>query len=298
MSGASPRLKLSIVIAAWNGDAALRLCLASLGEASCQTEVIVAANSAIPGALEGQFPQVRFLLQSHTATVPELRSAGVLASSGDIIALTEDHCRFGPHWSEQVVLAHEDPAPAIGGPIENLRVERALDWAVYFYDYGKFMLPIQPGPARELSGANVSYKRAALMAEAECFRGGFFEPVVHGALIARHGGLFLDARPIVHHDKSYRFGEAIRQAYHLARSYAARRVLPSGAARRLVLAAGAPVLFVLLPARVIYGVWKKKRRIKELTRSLPCLLLLTGSWAWGEICGYIGGEGTSGGQWR
>lgn len=290
--------RLSIVIAAWNGADALGRCLESLGNVSAETEVIVVSNSSLREAFESQFPQVRFLRQKDTATVPELRTSGVLTSSGGIIAVTEDHCRFAPHWSEQVVLAHEDPAPAIGGPVDNLRVDRALDWAVYFYDYGKFMPPVDEGPARELSGANVSYKRAPLMAEAECFRGGFFEPFVHQAMIERHGGLRLDSRPVVFHDKGYRFGEAVQQAYHLAKSYAAKRVRHTGKLRRWTLAVGAPVLFILLPARIIGTVWRKKQRIKELIRSLPYLLVLTGSWALGEIRGYFVGEGASANRWR
>ncbi len=292
------RHRLSIIIAAWNGTDALRRCLESLGNVSSETEVIVVSNFSLGQALVRQFPQVLFLPLKHSTTVPQLRSAGILTSSGGIIAITEDHCRFAPHWSEQVVLAHDDPSPAIGGPVDNLRTDRSLDWAVYFYDYGKFMPPLEEGPARELSGANVSYKRAALMAESDCFSGGFFEPFVHQAMIERHGGLRLDARPVVFHDKGYRFGEAVQQAFHLAKSYAARRVRHTSRVRRWILAAGAPVLFVLLPVRILTTVWPKQRYIKELIWSLPCLLVLTGSWAWGELCGYFLGEGASGSRWR
>ena len=287
---------LSIVIAAWNGADSLERCLQSLG---CDNaEVIVAANRAIPETLREQFPRVRFLSLPETAIVPELRTAGVLESTGDIVALTEDHCRFGQGWRQQVRKAHEGGGCAIGGPVENASVERALDWAVYFYDYGKFMPPIRPGPAGELSGANVSYKRAALMAESESFRNGFFEPAVHRALVQRHGGLYLSSNAVIYHNKSYRLGEAVQQAYHLARGYAALRVQHAAAWRRILFVLGSPLLFPLLPSRVIGSILRKGRRRKELLRSLPYLILLTASWAWGEFRGYLAGEGSSKGRWK
>lgn len=295
-SEAAP-IRLSMVIAAWNGAEALERCLDSLGRWSAVTEIVVAANCAIPDSLAARFSRVRFLSLSAAAVVPELRSAGILASSGEIIALTEDHCRCRPGWSEEIVRAHDDSAPAIGGPVENARIERALDWAVYFYDYGKFMPPVDTGPAHELSGANSSYKRSALMAEVNCFRDGFHEPVVHAAL-EKHGGLRLDARLTVDHDKTYRLGPAMRQAYHLARSYAARRVQETGLATKWLLTLASPILFLLLPARVIGAILRKRRRIGALARCLPYLLLLTESWAWGEIHGYAAGAGKSDRFWR
>ena len=293
--------RLSIVIAAWNDAASLERCLRSLpGDDGDEgdDEVIVSTNLVIPEGLRAQFPRVRFLVHAAATTVPELRSAAVFEAAGDIVAITEDHCRFGTGWRQHVKEAHQGSESAIGGPVENARVEHPLDWAVYFYDYGKYMLPLQRGPASQLSGANASYKRAALMAESESFRDGFFEPVVHGALSQKHGRLSLNPNPVVYHDKSYRLAEAVGQAYHLARSYAALRTQYGARWRCHVLAAGAPLLFFILPARVVMQVLAKRRKRKELLRCLPYLLVLTASWAWGELRGYLGGAGSSRSRWR
>src|SRR5262245_53862382 len=120
-----PGLKLSIVIAAWNGNASLEACLLSLGPdgRAPDTEVIVASNSPTE-ALRQRFSYVQFMTLPPGTTVPVLRAAGVRRSAGEIIALAEDHCAFGENWRSGLKKAHELPYAVVGGPVENASVER------------------------------------------------------------------------------------------------------------------------------------------------------------------------------
>jgi hypothetical protein len=292
-------LRLSIVIAAWNGNASLERCLRSLGDdaRAADTEVIVVANFE-PEKLAGEFPFVCWIKMPAGTTVPELRTAGIFRSTGEIVALAEDHCTFGERWCAEVKKAHESPHAAIGGSVENASTQRALDWAVYFFDYGKFMPPMRAGVARALSGANVSYKQPALMEVESSFRSGFHEAVTHAEIVKRGYAIYLAPAVVVYHHKNYKIKPATTLAYHLARSYAGKRVGGASALRRVLFVLGSPALIVLLPARVIAGILSKKRHIGALVRSLPHLLLLTSSWSWGEFRGYLGGEGRSTSQWK
>ena len=182
--------------------------------------------------------------------------------------------------------------------MENASTERALDWAVYFFDYGNFMPPMRAGVARALSGANASYKRPALMEVESSFRSGFHEAVTHAEIVKRGHGLYLAPAVIVYHHKNYKIKPAMALAYHLARSYAGRRVRHASVWRRGLFVLASPALMVLLPARVIAETLCRKRHIGALARSLPYLLLLTSSWSWGEFRGYLGGEGRSAAQWK
>jgi hypothetical protein len=101
---------------------------------------------------------------------------------------------------------------------------------------------------------------------------------------------------VVNHNKSYRFGDAFAQCFHLARSFAARRCF--SAAKRTLYAAVSLALPILLPARIVAQVWSKRRRRYELALAMPYLLLLMTSWACGEFCGYVFGEGRSGTRWK
>src|SRR5712692_6335762 len=103
MASPLPALKLSIVIAAWNGNAALERCLMSLrrdGEAA-DTEVIVVTNFAAE-MLESRFRYVQHVSMPPGSTVPVLRTAGICCSGGEIVALAEDHCTFGENWCSEL----------------------------------------------------------------------------------------------------------------------------------------------------------------------------------------------------
>jgi len=292
-------LRLSIVIAAWNGSASLERCLRSLGGEgrAADTEVIVAANFE-PERLAAEFPFVSWIQMPPATTVPELRTAGIFRSTGEIVAVAEDHCTFGERWCTELKKAHESDHAVVGGAVENASTQRALDWAVYFLDYGKFMPPMRAGVVRALSGVNVSYKRPALMEVESSFRGGFHEAITHAEIVKRGGALYLAPAMVVYHYKNYKTTPAMALAYHLGRSYAGKRVSGASALRRGLFVLGSPLLTVLLPGRVIAGILRKRRHIAALARALPHLLALTSSWAWGEFRGYLAGEGRSAGQWK
>jgi len=301
-SAPSATLRLSIVIAAWNSEALLRGCLDSLkGQAETpDTELIVAANfdGEIRTACEREFANLKFLALSSETTVPRLRSAGIAAARGEIVALAEDHCSFDRNWCATLKKAHELPYSVIGGSVENSARQRALDWAVYFSDYGRYMLPNQPGEAPFLSGNNVSYKRAALEEVQEQYHDGFFETSVHAELLRRGYRLYLAPAAIVYHNKTYAFGDAFAKCYHLARAFAGRRMFRAGTLKRLTYGAGSLLLPLLLPARIVVRTLRKKRRAKELCLALPFLVVLMAGWAFGEFCGYLLGEGLSAAKWR
>jgi glycosyltransferase involved in cell wall biosynthesis len=292
-------LRLSIVIAAWNGSASLERCLRSLNDEvrAVDTEVIVAANFK-PERLAGEFSLVHWIKMPAGTTVPALRTAGILRSTGEIVGLAEDHCTFGEHWCMELKKAHESAHAVIGGVVENASTQRALDWAVYFLDYGKFMPPMRAGVVGALSGVNVSYKRPALMEVESSFRGGFHEAITHAEIVKRGGALYLAPAMVVYHHKNYKTTPAMALAYHLGRSYAGKRVSGASALRRGLFVLGSPLLTVLLPGRVIAGILRKRRHIAALARALPHLLALTSSWAWGEFRGYLSGEGRSAAQWK
>ncbi len=293
-------MRLSIVIAAWNGKALLDACLASLlrNEIGSGDEIIVPANFDC-GALAEQFPRVRFLPLPPAATVPELRTAGIRASTGEIVAITEDHFLIGEEWTKAIRSAHPSiDSAGIGGAIENSTGGSALDWAVYLDDYGPYMLPLRSGPASGLSGANASYKRAALVAVEPSYRDGFFEPFVHAEMLRRGLRLSVDPAPVVYHHKTYRTGKALADAYHHGRGYGARRAAQWSAGRRLAFAAGCVILPILLPLRVVFRTIAKGRNLGALFRAIPYLIALRAAWAFGEMRGYLAGEGSSAGQWR
>jgi GT2 family glycosyltransferase len=293
------KLPLSIVVAAWNGPSMLKQCLDSLKSQSeaAGAEIVVASNFEV-GETGRQFPHIKHLALSAAATVPELRTAGLNCARGEIVALLEDNCLVDQGWCEAVQQAHLQPHSIIGGAVENVGNDAALDWAVYFYDYGKYMNPNQAGIVSTLSGNNVSYKRPALASVNDAYQNGFFETFVHEELKKRGYCLWLAPSAIVYHQKRYEARHALAQCFHHARSFAGKRIAEAPLAKRLFFVAGSLLLPVLLPARIAASVIRKGRHNKELLMSFPHLMLLMSSWSLGEFCGYLCGEGSSARMWR
>ncbi len=292
-------VKLSIVIAAWNGVESLRRCLISLEKQVETAEVIVVSNfSTADLSHDSRFSFVKFIDLASEKAVPQLRSYGINLAKGEIIALAEDHCFFDENWCRDIKRIHNSNYAAVGGTIENTDNSKALDWAVYFFDYGKYMPPIESGEMLTLSGFNASYKKKVLDELQENFADGFFETFFNQELINRGHKLFLTDSATIYHYKTYKLKKTLIQFYHLARSFAARRVANTPFTKRFVYAVVSLILPIILPTRIALNVIKKKRHIKELLSSFPFIIVLMSAWAWGEFCGYLGGEGASANEWK
>ncbi len=295
------QIELSIVIAAWNGASILGDCLLSLEKQieACGAEVLVVSNFE-KGISESEkrFPFARHIVLSETTTVPELRSRGILESHGEMVALLEDICIFDCNWLKEIRKISKTPYSIVGGAIENFSGAAALDWAVYFYDYGKYMLPAAPGVTDTLSGMNTAYKKALLNQLRGNYENGFFETSVHEELKRRGHQLYLMPSAIVFHNKKYDLKKISNLFYHQGRSFAARRVASLKLSTRLLFILFSLLLPILLSARIVLRTIGKGRHFNKLIKSLPFLIILMNIWAFGEFCGYLYGEGTSGKEWK
>src|SRR5579859_4800859 len=202
-------LKLSVVVAASNDLSALEKTLSSLrGQAeTIDTEVIAVCNFDVKekDEFEKQYPFVKCVSLPEGTTVPELRTAGIYLSRGEIVALVEDYCVLDERWCAAIQKAHNSTHEVVGGAVENCCPDTSTNWAVFFYDYGKYMLPGKAGPVTTLSGMNVSYARPVLEELERLFRGGFYEAFAHGELKRRGYHLYLDPSAVVYLAKDYRF---------------------------------------------------------------------------------------------
>jgi GT2 family glycosyltransferase len=168
---------------------------------------------------------------------------------------------------------------------------------VYFYEYGKYMLPCVEGESATLSGNNVSYKRALLEEVRHEFHDGFFEAFLHERLRGQGHTLYMASDAVVYHTMNYRVGEVLVQTFHHGRHYAGRRVAAASRITRLGFAAGSTLLPLILPLRIAQVVLHRHRYLRELTVAMPYLILFMTSWACGEFMGYLCGEGESVRQW-
>jgi hypothetical protein len=281
----------------------LERCLESLRKQvdSPSREILVTCETGLPGidSLRERFPEVEFLelgelRQDRSRPTREhhdiLRGIGLRKARGSIIASLEDYDRPAPDWCAQIVKEHSQPHAAIGGAVEN-GIDRALNWAVYFCDFGRYQNPVPRGPARSLSDANVSYKRAALESVSGVWANAYNEILIHAALHARGETIYISPDVIVYqHRLDLRLGPALTERYVWGRSYGAVRLVGCAWWQRAAFALLFPLLPLVLLRRQAAEVFRSGRNRGAFLRALPITMLLDLFWSWGEFVGAVTGR--------
>ncbi len=283
---------VSVVVIVLGGRQPLERCLRALSHQTLMpVEVIVpldGSRATDASSIEAMFPFVSVLPVAGSRTYAELRSLGISRAFGGIVAITEDHCIPRPDWCSQIAAEHRaSDAPAVGGAVEKLTPDSALNWSFYFADYVRYMNPIADGVAHHLTDCNVSYKRTALDEVAYAWKQEFHENVVHGEFHARGRSLRLSSRIIVDQQRRLSLAGAMWDRYAFGRLFASTRVQKQGLLRRCVFIATTPLLPALLVLRSFAHVRAKRRCTADFIQALPYLLLMCLLWASGELVGYV-----------
>lgn len=286
--------KLSVVVASVNGLPYLADCLEALERHAPEAEVVVAdwTDERTRQHVRERFPDVTLLSFEQPMTVPELRAAGIFASSAPHVAVIEDHCNVVAGWSERLVAAHEQGHAAVGGSIRNYPHRRVRDWAAFFCEYSSYLEPARGGSVEDLPGMNVSYDRRALETIDDLLREGRWESWLHARLLERGVGLWCDPDAVLDHAKDFGVREFLSQRYHYSRSYAGMRN-PDLGRKRVLYALGSPLIPALMYRRIAANVLGRRRHRRELALATPLILLYSGVWAVGEAIGYVFGGGRS-----
>lgn len=278
---------LSIVVASWSSDESLSRCLESLAPQWADAEVIVATNRD-GGELERRFPHAKFVRGPDGATVFRLRAIGAAVAHGNLIALLEDHVMAGPQWATAMRDAYHLGQRIIGGPIENGFRSRAIDWALYFVEYGYYMPPMQSGIAPRLSGLNIAYDRELLFSCQDIWANTFQEKSINDALGAMGHTLYLAPNALVdsYLPMTLAYGMAhLRDGGH---QFALYRASNCSRVKRFIWVLASPlvpgVLFLRLAQAVVF---RRPERMIQLLWASPMLVLVLGAWAWGESTGYL-----------
>ena len=236
---------------------------------------------------------MQFIRLAKGANLPELWGEGISQSTGAVIAVTESTCRPDSCWINSILKAHESANPVIGGAVEISKAARLVDWAAYFCEYGQFMYPLKEGPANELPGNNVSFKRWVLEIGQDFVQNGFWKTYWCRELQEEGIPLVLMPSILVYYNKTYRLVPFLIRRFHHGRCFGGMRATAISSLRRFCYAIGSPLLPFLFLARSIHAIIPKKRYLKEFILSFPISILAILMWSFGEFCGYIAGKGQS-----
>jgi len=183
-------------------------------------EVILADATGLALPARHEMRELRHLVLPN-ANVFRLRSAGLAAARGAVVALTEDHCTVAPDWVVAVLRAHaEHPtAGVIGGAVLNGARERLVDWANFFVSNEASLPPMRVRAGPDITGqANVSYKRDLLARYPD---DALDEGRFRRALVRDGVPLVADDRIVVSHIQSLSVRESLTIHFHDGRCVAA-----------------------------------------------------------------------------
>ncbi len=289
--------KFSVIIASVNGLPFIADCLASLekqrGDIEAEIVVVDSTDEKTREHIASNFPAVRLIELEGRPGIPEMRSIGIKAATGDYLVITEDHCIAPENWLKEISRAHMAGYAVVGGGVENGSCSRLVDWAVFLCEYSSFMPPIEAGEVEFLAGNNVSYSRAAIARVDEHVRNDFWEYFLQAEL-KQQGVKFLSVPAVeIIHKKEFGFFYFLAQRFHYSRSFAAMRRKRSTVSRQLIYLAYMPVSVFHLTWRIVTNVRRKRKYRKELFLSFPFLAMFMCSYAFGELVGQLFGSGNS-----
>lgn len=281
---------LSVVLVTFGGRETLPGCLDAIARMTLNgtAEVIVPADAKIGGAAEwsARYPSVRFVEVAGDRTYAELRSIGVRAARGRVVAITEGQVSPSVGWAEELMAAHGRGEEIVGGTIEK-QAGSALAWAFYLMDYIRYAKPKPAGATHALTDCNVSYRRELLERIAPVWEHEFHEPNVHEALVKLGKRLWLEPDAMVNHTREWRVGAALWDRYAFGRLFAATRPDAQAMARRVMLAGLSAVVPFLITLRSMLDAKRTGRYVKKALMTSPLLFLVAGTWAFGELVGYV-----------
>lgn len=226
------------------------------------------------------------------ADIPELRGIGLKAAQGDWVALTEDHCVVASDWLQRLIQAGGPETVAVGGGMGNAQTRRAIDWAAYYSDYGFYDASRPRGNQSLLTAANVVYRRSVVDEVAANALAGEWENVVHDKLAARGYELRFAPEAIVRQNRTYQFGEFLRDRFDHGRNYARYRLVREPARNRWLSVLACGPLPLLLTWRV--GRLAGRGAPGAFCRALPWTISFLAAWSLGEAVGYASGPSCAG----
>lgn len=287
--------KLSVVVASQNARASAEKCLREIESQSGAGafEIIVVDNSIDETAeiIARKFPDIKLVEAPKEKLIPELWAIGINEAGGDYVALTTTHFVPAKNWLAEIIKAHDSEYAGIGGAIENDAQAGLVSWAIYFCRYSRYMLPFAQRKVEDFAADNASYKYCSFERVKSAMAGGFWEAFVHQAMRKEKMRLSLNPNIVVYHQESFTFSDFMRQRFQHGKQFGSTRARNISGAKRIALILLSPLIPLVYLYRITRRVFSKKRNVGKYFLSLPILFLFLTSWAVGEFCGYLAGNG-------
>lgn len=286
-------VEVSVVVPAFNAAGTIERCLAALDaqDTSAPYEVIV-VDSGTDGTAElvaQRFPDVRVCRFPERKYAGHARNLAIPEARGDLLAFTDADCIPAPGWVEAVWRAHRDPAPVVGGVVDNANPESLVGRAYYYTEFNRW-LPDAPGGAiDDVPGCCWSMKRSAYERYGPFVEGTYCsDTAFHWKMAAEGDHPRLDPGIVVAHLNPTDWRRSFAHEAQHGRMFARVRVKEQRMSRAAILmhATTGPLLPFLLFGRAVRNVLAARRHLPAFVRAAPLVFLAMVWWSSGETRGY------------
>ena len=242
-----------------------------------------------PGAIEG-FAAVQVIEVGSVERFAPARAAGVRAASAPVVVIGETHTYPHPEWAEALIAAHSGPWSLVAPGFGNANPERALSWAIFLLDYGRWIAGL-PAVETDLGPIhNGAYKRDVLLELGPRLE----VALAHGDELTLHfhqrgHRSYFEPAARIDHLNVTRVGPWLRERFLGGRLIGAQRSTRWGWPRRLLYAAAAPLIPVVILRRLWPGIARARQTQRLPPATLPAIFAGAAVAAAGEAVGYLGG---------
>ncbi len=285
---------VSVIIASVESAESIGRCIESVRaalERKCSEVIVVdASRDTSADIAERQLGHAAVIRCAPGTLTPELWAAGIVRSTGRVIALTTGHFEVGPTWMENLETALREGHTGAAGRLDLGDATSVTDWAVFYLRYSEFLREpeqVQRGVAG-IPADNAAYDGEAIRRFVKNSDDGFWEVEFHRQLHAAGGSLAMVPGATARYARSFPFLTIARHRFHHGRHAGAWRVSRS-LRSPVMIVAGTP----LVPFALALRAWRRVRSVVEhrgrFLRAIPAFLILAGCWAVGEAVGAVSG---------
>jgi hypothetical protein len=247
------------------------------------------------GDVEG-FHGVRVVGVGEIDAVGVAQAAGTRAASGPIVVCVEEHSFPASGWAEALIRAHEGPWVAVGAGVANANPRSGASWTMLFLDFGQWVLPAPPGPAKLLPSHQTSYKRDVLLTYGETL-GDLLETetTLQQDLTAKGHALYFEPTARTDHVNVSRVWDVAVVEFHNYKALAGNRVRDGhwSLARRAAYVVGSPLIPLVRGGRAVRELRRRGLARRLLPMILPTLAIGLIAGTAGEVLGFSIGAGDS-----
>lgn len=243
------------------------------------------------GVLE-RFGAYRIVEVGRSVSTGQMLAAGIRAATSPYVMYIEEHNFPPPETAEKAleVMAGTDRVALGFGMVP--ANPGLVAWAHLYAQFGRVAAPVTPGPVSSLGGHHAVYLRNMLLEygeDLEPLMGN--EAVLHEDLRLKGTEMYLLGDVVIPHVQISRFSSFLRHEFMSQRIYGDARaaVLHWTTARRLLYAAGAPLVPLLRVLRAIGHIRRSGRGRALLPQVVPVMLAGMTAGAVGEALGYLVG---------